>query len=102
MRHQISRTAFLKYVPLIIVALLMVPIGALAQGDNGKISGTVKDQNGAIVPGATVTATNDRTGEERTANTSTDGTFSIPGLKASTYTVTATTTGQGTKVLGLE
>jgi len=102
MLHQTQRAAFLKYVPLVLAALLLLQIAALAQGDNGKISGTVKDQDGAIVPGATVTVTNDRTGEERTANTTTDGTFSVTALKASTYTVTATTTGLGTKVLAVE
>ena len=98
MLHQISRAGFLKYVPLVLAALLLLQVAALAQGDNGKISGSVKDQDGAIVPGATVTVKNDRTGEERTANTTTDGTFSIAALKASTYTVTATATGLGTKV----
>jgi Carboxypeptidase regulatory-like domain len=102
MLHQTQRAAFLKYVSLVLAALLLLQIAALAQGDNGKISGTVKDQDGAIVPGATVTVTNDRTGEERTANTTTDGTFSVTALKASTYTVTATTTGLGTKVLAVE
>src|ERR1700686_306695 len=98
MLHQTQRAAFLKYVPLVLAALLLLPVAALAQGDNGKISGTVKDQNGAIVPGASVTVINDRTGDERSATTNTDGMFSVAALKASTYTVTATATGLGTKV----
>jgi len=102
MLHQISRAGFLKYIPLVLAALLFLQVAALAQGDNGRISGTVKDQDGAIVPGATVTVKNDRTGEERTATTNTEGTFSVTALKASTYTVTATTTGLGTKVLAVE
>ena len=84
--------------PCAIVVLLLFPIGALAQTDSGKISGTVKDQNGAIVPGATITVTNDRTGEERSATSNTDGLYSVPALKASTYTVTAEATGLSTKV----
>lgn len=98
MLHQTQRAAFLKYLPLVLAALLLLPVAALAQGDNGKISGTVKDQNGAIVPGASVTVINDRTGDERSATTNTDGMFSVAALKASTYTVTATATGLGTKV----
>jgi hypothetical protein len=98
MLHQISRAGFLKYVPLVLAALLLLQVAALGQGDNGKISGTVKDQDGAIVPGASVTVINDRTGDERSATTNTDGTFSVAALKASTYTVTATATGLGTKV----
>ncbi len=102
MLHQVSRAGFIKYIPLILTLVLILPVAASAQGDNGKISGTVKDQNGAIIPGATVTVINDRTGEERTASTTTDGTFSIPALKATSYTVTATATGLGTKVTGVE
>jgi hypothetical protein len=102
MLHQISRAGFLKYVPLVLAALLLLQVAALGQGDNGKISGAVKDQNGAIVPGASVTVINDRTGDERSATTNTDGTFSVAALKASTYTVTATATGLGTKVLAVE
>lgn len=97
MLSQITRTGFLKYIPIILAALLFAQVAAFAQGDTGTLSGTVKDQNGAIVPGATVTAKNERTGEERTATSNTDGYFSIPALKASTYAVTATATGLGGK-----
>jgi len=97
MLSQITRTGFLKYIPIILAALLFAQVAAFAQGDTGTLSGTVKDQNGAIVPGATVTAKNERTGEERTATSNTDGYFSIPALKASTYALTATATGLGGK-----
>src|SRR6266404_3216657 len=102
MLHQISRAGFLKYIPLVLSAFLLVQVAAFAQSDTGSLSGTVKDQNGAIVPGATVTAKNQRTGEERTATTNTDGTFSIRALKASAYTVTATNTGLGATVKDIE
>src|SRR6266481_3983868 len=102
MMHQISRAGFLKYVPLVLSAFLFVQVAAFAQSDTGNLSGTLKDQNGAIVPGATVTAKNQRTGEERTATTNTDGTFSIRALKASAYTVTATNTGLGATVKDIE
>ncbi len=102
MLHQISRAGFLKYVPLVLSAFLLVQVAAFAQSDTGNLSGTVKDQNGAIVLGATVTAKNQRTGEERTATTNTDGTFSIRALKASAYTVTATNTGLGATVKDIE
>jgi hypothetical protein len=62
---------------------------AFAQTDQGRITGTVTDANSAIVPGATIVVRNDRTGEERTATASDDGTFIVPALKASNYTVTA-------------
>ena len=102
MLHQIRRTSFLRSISIAFAALLFVQGAALAQTDSGKISGVVRDQNGAVVPGSTVTATNDRTGEERTATSNADGYFSIPALKAATYTVTATTTGLGAKVQNVE
>ncbi|HMJ25550.1 MAG TPA: carboxypeptidase regulatory-like domain-containing protein [Pyrinomonadaceae bacterium] len=85
----------------IALALLIFPNAALAQSDSGRIRGSIKDQNGAIVPGATVTVTSDRTGDERSATTSAEGNFSVAALKASSYTVTVTTTGLGAKVEGV-
>ena len=75
------------------LVLLLFPAIASAQSDLGRISGSVKDQNGAIVPGAEANVTNDRTGDERTGTTNAQGNFSVAGLRASTYTVTATTSG---------
>jgi len=79
--------------PLAIVTLLLMSTVALAQSDTGKISGTVKDQNGAIVPGANVTVTNEKTGEERSAKANDDGYFVVPALKASSYRIIGEVTG---------
>src|SRR6266849_1669098 len=84
------------------LAILLFPVAAFAQSDSGFISGSVKDQNGAIVQDASVIAKNDRTGEERTITTNAEGTFSIRALKASVYTVTATASGLGAKVANVE
>jgi Carboxypeptidase regulatory-like domain len=81
-----------------LAVLLFASIAAFGQSDTGSITGTVRDQNGAIVPGVSLTAKNQRTGEERSTTSNTDGTFSIPALKASTYTVTATTVGLSASV----
>src|SRR5438105_2247861 len=80
------------------LVLLLFPAIASAQSDLGRISGSVKDQNGAIVPGAEVNVTNDRTGDERTGTTNAQGNFSVAGLRASAYTVTATTSGLSAKL----
>ena len=69
--------------------LLALPIAAYAQGD-ARFSGTVLDQTGAFVPGATVTVKNQRTGEERTVTSTAQGRYVVPNLKPSVYTIRAT------------
>ena len=69
----------------VLVALL--PAVALAQTDQGKLTGTVRDQSNAFVAGAKVTVKNERTGEERSAVTNEQGLFLISFLKPSTYTI---------------
>src|SRR5262245_39662058 len=66
---------------------------AWAQTDEGRIAGLVSDATGAVVPGVTVTVRNDRTGDERTTTTSTQGRFVLAGLKPSVYTVRANLSG---------
>lgn len=75
------------FLALALVALLLTQVVASGQTDAGRIVGTVTDQNGAIVPGATITAKNLKTGEERTATSSEEGVYIIPALKPSTYSV---------------
>jgi hypothetical protein len=70
--------------------LVFFQLPAFGQMDQGRIVGVVTDANGAIVPGVSVTAKNNRTGEERTATTNQDGTYIIAGLRPSAYTITAT------------
>jgi len=62
-------------------------VGAIAQSATANLSGTVTDANSAVVPGARVTATNTSTGLKREATTSGSGTFVIPLLPPSSYSV---------------
>src|SRR5262245_49707017 len=64
-----------------------------AQSDQGRLTGSVHDATGAFVGEATVTAKNERTGEERTGMTTTQGVFLIPNLKPSNYTIRVTKSG---------
>jgi hypothetical protein len=48
----------------------------------------VRDQNGALVPGASIVVKNDRTGEERTATANDEGVYIVPALRPSQYTIT--------------
>jgi hypothetical protein len=64
-----------------------------AQTFRGTILGTVTDPSGAVVAGATVTVHNMGTGQERTTQTSADGSYSLPELPIGTYSVTVTQAG---------
>ena len=81
--------------PLAVAVVLVFTATAFGQTDVGRIAGALTDQNGAVVPGAVITAKNDRTGEERSANSGEDGTYVISGLKPSNYTVTVNAPGLG-------
>ncbi len=78
---------------LVLVMLLLAATTAHAQTDTGRIVGTVADQNGGIVPGATVIIKNNATGEERTVISSAEGIYMAAALRASDYTITASALG---------
>src|SRR6266481_2599034 len=59
------------------------------------ITGRVSDQQGAVVPNASVTATNSATGLARTVTTTGAGLFRIPNLQPGTYDVKVDAKGFG-------
>src|SRR5580704_3861550 len=78
--------------------LLLVAFGtstALAQIDTGTISGVIRDAQGAVVQGATVTISNIATGVVTTTKTNSDGNYEVLGLIPGNYSVEATATGFG-------
>jgi hypothetical protein len=54
---------------------------------NGSISGVVSDSSGAVVSGATVTATSIETGVKTTLKTDSKGFYNFPALQIGTYSV---------------
>ena len=60
---------------------------AWAQAGTAGLTGTVRDTQGAVLPGATVTATNPATGQARTTVTNETGIYNLPGLPPGNYTV---------------
>ncbi len=54
---------------------------------NGGISGVVTDSSGAVVSGATVTATNVQTGVKATIKTDSKGFYNFPALQVGNYSV---------------
>ncbi|HZI32147.1 MAG TPA: carboxypeptidase regulatory-like domain-containing protein, partial [Candidatus Binatia bacterium] len=67
------------------------------------LRGTVADPNGAVIAGATVTATNSSTGISKEVKTSSDGVYRFSALPPGVYQVTTVATGFSKEVFkGLE
>jgi hypothetical protein len=75
----------IMYTMLVVLALSVV---ALAQGTTSQIAGSVLDQNGAVISGASVTVKNIATGNEFKVTSSGSGAYSVPSLGSGVYTVT--------------
>ena len=75
------------------VVLFALSILAAAQAGTGSIAGVVTDPSGAVVQGASVTATNSATGAVRTMTTSDDGNYNITSLPPGSYTISVEKTG---------
>ena len=69
---------------------------AMAQSTRGELAGNVLDASGAVVPGATVTATNQDTQGKSVATSSSAGSYRVPSLPVGSYTVTVTAPGFAT------
>jgi hypothetical protein len=65
----------------------------MAQTVTGAVRGTITDPSGAIVSGATVTATNTATGVQTTATTNQTGEYSIRFLQIGSYTLAVQASG---------
>jgi hypothetical protein len=81
-----------RHVLLVLVALLLPAIGS-AQTPLGAVSGTVLDQSGGVLPGATVTLTNTGTGQVMTAVSGDTGAFLFPQVPVGIYKVTVSLEG---------
>ena len=68
-----------------LLGLLLAATPALAQFERAQVSGTVKDQQGGVVPGATVTATNLQTQAVRTTVTDGTGYYTFATLTPGRY-----------------
>jgi hypothetical protein len=78
--------------------LLLLSIGLLVgvhaqSSTTGNITGTVRDPQGAAVPKAEVTVTEEKTGASRTVTANDDGFYNIPSLPAGIYTISTSPAG---------
>ena len=70
-----------------VFAVLLLCVPAFSQGSFGRILGTVTDQSGGVVVGATVTVIDTERGITRTLTTDDAGAYNAPNLTAGNYTV---------------
>src|SRR5262245_22560816 len=82
------------YGAALIVLLACAP--AFAQQTSGNVTGRVTDQQGAAIPGATVTAKSPATGFTRTEISDPEGVYRIGALPVGIYEVTAELSGFAT------
>jgi Carboxypeptidase regulatory-like domain len=78
---------------LVAIALLLAGNSAHGQQITGAIAGTVTDPAGAVVPSASIQATNTGTGFSRTATSDNAGAYLIQYLPVGSYTVEVTAPG---------
>lgn len=82
----------------VLLAVLIVVAGVspvTAQTSFGLVGGRVTDDTGGVLPGATVTVTNVRTGAVHTAITNAQGLYRVANLNPSEYTVRVDMAGFG-------
>ncbi len=70
-----------------IALMLMVSSAAFAQGTTSRVIGSVADRTGSVVPGATVTLTNESTGVAFTTVSSEVGAYAFEAVQIGTYTL---------------
>jgi len=70
-----------------VFAVLLLCLPAFSQGSFGRILGTVTDQSGGVISGATVTVIDTERGVTRTLTTDDAGAYNAPNLTAGNYTV---------------
>src|SRR5260370_18444378 len=69
------------------LGVLLFSVSLFAQGNFGRILGTVTDQTGAVLSGATVTVIDTERGVARTLTTDPAGEHNAPTLIPGTYSV---------------
>src|SRR5437667_1862729 len=75
------------------VLLALLAVAGYAQTFRGAINGTVMDPSGAVVPGASVKATDNATGTTRSTVSTTEGQFAFQDLPLGDYKISGSASG---------
>ncbi len=87
-----------RYLPVLLIGLILGGLVVSAQVSTGTISGVVQDQSGSVVPGTTVTVRNVDTGVARTLISDAGGRYTAPDLSLGNYEVQAQQSGFQTEI----
>jgi hypothetical protein len=85
----------LKFISLMLSVVFAFAFSAFGQGTTGSIEGVLKDPQGALLPGATVSvqSVGSTAGYTKTATTDNNGYFIIPNVPVGSYEVTVSKSG---------
>ncbi len=81
----------------VLAIALMIPALVAAQTESGKVTGSVTDQSGAVLPGVTVNLKSVERASTRSTVTNAQGEYVFASLVPGTYEVTAELSGFSTK-----
>lgn len=73
---------------LSLFVVFALTLSAIAQSGTSRVTGTVQDRTGAVIPGATVTLTNEGTKVSFTTKSTSTGHYTFEGVQLGTYTIT--------------
>src|SRR6267142_2204413 len=94
LRHlfaKVRRSTMRHVVTIVVASVVLSATMTFAQTFSGSISGVVKDQQGGVLPGVSVTVTG-KTGT-RNATTDAGGNYRFPAVEPGTYVVSAELSG---------
>ena len=88
-----------RVVTMVVLWWLVCAAFAAAQLFPGRITGTVRDQSGATVPGANIKLSNPSIGQERTTTSDANGEYNFPQLPLGSFQLTVTKEGFRTAII---
>jgi hypothetical protein len=80
-------TSKVTFLLLATLGVLLFSVSLFSQGSNGRILGTVTDQSGGVISGATITIIDKDRGVARSLTSDVAGEYNAPQLLPGTYTV---------------
>jgi len=98
MTNNVLLRVFLPFVIAQVFLAAFAPVPCHAQDATARITGTISDSTGAVIPGVQVTVTNAATQVSREATTDADGFYQVLALPIGSYKITATRQGFRTVV----